>query len=90
MGQPRGYTQYLFQHRYFDAMFFGELDCLRVTGIRVADNPHAWVTNQGAFQSPGGFRGAISHDHLAGMLAKANAHASTVMERHPRSPVCGI
>ena len=37
----------LFQHRYFNAVFFGKLDGLRVAGIRVPDDAHAGVAESG-------------------------------------------
>jgi hypothetical protein len=49
----------------------------------MAHDAHAGVGGQHTFDACRGFSSPIRHDHHAGMLAVADAHAAAVMEADP-------
>ena len=63
-----------------NVLFVCAINRLVVPRIGVSENPHHGVVGQDPSKpSISGFR-AVGHNHLAGMLAEADAHAATMVE----------
>ena len=72
-----------FEHRDADAALPGNLDCSLVAGVGVADDAHARVGREHAFELLSGEIRAVRDDDHAGVLRVADARAAAVVDRHP-------
>jgi hypothetical protein len=70
----------LLKHGHLDVVLASGSDGLFVARIRVSDNAQPGVRREHTFEPLSCFGGAISHYHLASMLAVSDAHAAAVME----------
>ena len=67
-----------------DALFVCAIHRLFVPRIGVSEDAHHGVVGQHPGQSAISRFRAVGHNHLAGVLAEADAHAATMVERDPR------
>src|SRR5262245_29689167 len=81
---------FFWQHWHVDSVTPGCLYGLRITGVGVADNPHAGIGGQHSLQAARGLRRAIGDDHLTGVLAVADADATAMMEGYPGGAANGV
>jgi len=71
-------------------MLAGKTDGFGVAGIRMPHHTHSGIYGEHALQAHSRFGGAISHNHLTGMLTKADAHTTAMVERHPGGATHGV
>src|SRR6185437_16332679 len=72
-----------FFHGDADAAFVGDFDGAVVAGVGVADDAHAGVVGEEAFEFLGCEVGAVGDGDLAGVDGAADAHAAAVVDGDP-------
>src|SRR5512133_2807012 len=70
-------------HRHLDSLILGEVGGLLVPGINVSHDSDPGIVGQHTFNALGHSVRAIRNGHLARVLRIANAHAASVVNRHP-------
>src|SRR5262245_8641426 len=77
-------------HRQLDPLLLRRLDCDLVARVRMTRDANAGIVRQHPLETYAHLRRPVGHDHLTRMQRVSDAHATTVMERHPRGTTRGV
>src|SRR5687767_13988747 len=79
-----------FRHGDADGAFLRDVEGPFVAGVGVADDAHAGVVGEEAFELFRGEVRTISHRNLAGVDGTADPHAAAVVQRDPGGAGGGV